>query len=188
MRKRQIYQPASRLSPGSTPTKQNPITQASFQRLNTCSFFLPTSYKLTYPPPPHPPSPSSSPPLAWYFFVFQCKEDDAGGMRRAPLLQYFLSGEALFTRKISQLLILLAVDCGCTYSGVHLLNGLLLKLFKHSHRSPSLLQTATHSPFRIYLFIFFTKLRVREREREREREGERERGDMRERETGRDGE
>lgn len=46
-RRRQIYRPACRLSAGSTPSKQNPITQASLERLNTCFFFfLPSPYKL----------------------------------------------------------------------------------------------------------------------------------------------
>lgn len=58
------------------------------------------------------------------------------GMRRDPLLLYFLSTEMLFTRKISSWhLILLAVDCGCTYSTMHLLNCLLLKLYKQCRRS-----------------------------------------------------
>lgn len=45
-RRRQIYRPACRLSAGSTPSKQNPITQASLERLNTCFFFFPSPYKL----------------------------------------------------------------------------------------------------------------------------------------------
>lgn len=120
-----LFQPAQHLSPGSTPSKQNPITQASLERLNTCFYFLFLQSISTH-----------SLPLSCLLFVLQCKEDEAMGMRRAPLLLYFLSTEMLFTRKISsQHLILLAVDCGCTYSTMHLLNCLLLKLYKHCCRS-----------------------------------------------------
>lgn len=48
-RRRQIYRPACRLSAGSTPSKQNPITQASLERLNTCFyFFFFSRYKLIH--------------------------------------------------------------------------------------------------------------------------------------------
>lgn len=89
-RTQMLYQPALHLSPGSTPSKQNPIAQASLERLNTCFYFL-----FLQSISPH------SLPLSCLLFVLQCKEDEAMGMRRAPLLLYFLSTEMLFTRKIS---------------------------------------------------------------------------------------
>lgn len=143
-RGRQIYRPACCLSAGSTPSKQNPITQARLERLNTCFLFFPNFF---FPVQTH------SLPLSRLLFVFRCKEDEVRGMRRAPLLLYFLSTETLFTRKISsQLLILLAVDCGCTYSAMHLLNCLLLKLYKHCRRSHCLPKL---NPSAYFFFFFF---------------------------------
>lgn len=65
--------------PDSTPSMQNPITQASLERLITCySFFFSSSAQInSFFPPSH------------LVFVFQCKADEARRMRRAPIIAVF---------------------------------------------------------------------------------------------------
>ena len=65
------------------------------------------------------------------------------------------------------------MDCGCTYSTMHLLNCLLLMLYKHSRRSHCLPKPNPSAFSQFYLFCYG---RERERDRERERAHQKFRG------------